>query len=49
VITTVNSININRAPLKEDVLQSAAEEEKEKKWYYIALARITSYKMTTSV
>ena len=27
VITTVNSININRAPLKEDVMQSAAEEE----------------------
>jgi hypothetical protein len=31
----VNSININRAPLKEDVLQSAAEEEKEKKWYLL--------------
>ena len=27
VITTVNLINIDRAPLREDVLQSEAEEE----------------------
>jgi hypothetical protein len=27
LITTVNSINIDRAPLKEDVLQSEAEDE----------------------
>ena len=32
LITTVNSINIDRAPLKEDVLRMK-QKMKEKKWY----------------